>query len=94
VVRRTLVDEHGNVSAAAKALGVSSSDLRRLVLSSPALTEVLLEELECAVDVAWAAVVRGLDDASMRRRVRSAGFVMRYGRRWFAWRYGGDASAP
>jgi hypothetical protein len=91
VVRKTLIAERGDVSAAAKALGVSSSDLRKLALSSRALNDVLTEALERAIDEAWATIVKGLEDESMRRRNRAAGLVLRYGRRWFAWRFEGDA---
>jgi hypothetical protein len=62
-----------------------------MALSSRALNDVLTEGLERAIDEAWTAIIKGLEDESMRRRIRGAGIVLRYGRRWFAWRFEGDA---
>jgi hypothetical protein len=47
-IERELLDKCGSVSAAARALGVSSADLRRLVGSRPLLADAIYEGTERA----------------------------------------------
>jgi hypothetical protein len=69
---------HGNVAAAARALSVPSSDLRRLVQATPALMDAVFEELECGVDQAIAILIAELKNPDLRRRIRAAGFFLRH----------------
>jgi hypothetical protein len=78
VVERALVEKHGNVHATAQVLSVSSSDLRRLVTSTPALMDAVFEELECGVDQALAILIAELKNPDIRRRIRAAGFFLRH----------------
>jgi hypothetical protein len=59
LVERTLVDAQGNVAAAARALRVSSGDLRRLIWATPALADAAYEAVEQAIDNAQAALFEG-----------------------------------
>jgi hypothetical protein len=78
VVERALVEKHGNVAAAARALSVPSSDLRRLVQATPALMDEVFEQLECGVDQAVAILIDELNNPDIRRRIRAAGFFLRH----------------
>jgi hypothetical protein len=78
VVERALVKKQGNVAAAARALSVPSSDLRRLVQATPALMDAVFEELERGVDQAIAILFAELEAPDLRRRIRAAGFFLRH----------------
>ena len=60
-IERELLDKCGSVSAAARALGVSSVDLRRLVGSQPLLANAIYEGTEQAIDEAIASAARRLE---------------------------------
>jgi hypothetical protein len=74
-VEETLVKHHCNVAAAAKALGVPASDLRRLVSWGP-LAEAAAERVEQAIDDAEAALVAGLKSPEASVRIKSAGTLL------------------
>ena len=76
VVARVLVKHRANVSAAAKALKVSSSDLRRLTWSHPRLIELALEEAHRLVDRAEARLVEALDGDHKDRAQAAATYIL------------------
>ena len=64
-IERELLDKCGGVSAAARALGASSVDLRRLAGSRPLLADAIYEGTERAIDeaskcfsTAWGTPIR------------------------------------
>jgi hypothetical protein len=59
-IERELLDKCGSVSAAARAIGVSSVDLRRLVGSQPLLAGAIYEGTERAIDEAVQVLLDGL----------------------------------
>jgi hypothetical protein len=76
VVARVLVKHRANVSAAAKALKVSSSDLRRLTWSHPRLIELALEEAHRLVDRAEAKLREALDGDHADRALAAATYIL------------------
>jgi hypothetical protein len=76
IVGRALVEAKGNVTQAAKGLGVAPHELRRLTWSVPALMEVALEVAEQTVDRAEARLDEALDSDDPRRRLSAAMFVL------------------
>jgi HEAT repeat protein len=72
-VEAELVKHHCNVAAAARALGVPASDLRRLVTWGP-LAAAVSEQVEQAIDRAEAVLRDGLSspDALVRLKAASA----------------------
>jgi hypothetical protein len=75
-VVRALERSFGQIPAAARELGISMPDLRRLVSAQPALLEEALEELELAVIQAQSVVIRALDSPDWRRRAWAADKLM------------------
>jgi hypothetical protein len=71
-IERELLDRCGSVSAAARALGVPSVDLRRLVGSRPLLADSIYEGTERAIDEAEQALRDGLKDKDAGRRLHAA----------------------
>ena len=74
---RELIRTGGNVSAAAKALGVPALDLRLLTYAAPELIDAALEAEERVLDEAQAVVREAMRVGDMRRRVMAAGFFLR-----------------
>jgi hypothetical protein len=74
---RELIRTGGNVSAAARALGVPTPDLRLLVYARPELLDVALEAEERAVDEAEALLLEAMSAGEMRWRIRAAGLFLR-----------------
>ena len=72
LVERTLSKHLADIPAAARELGVSTPDLRRLTWSKPRLLEEA--ELACMgiVSRAWGELIRGLDSDEPRRRMWAA----------------------
>ena len=52
IIEQALLDKAGSIAAAARALGVRSDDLRRLVASRPLLADTIYEGTERALDAA------------------------------------------
>ena len=77
-IERELLDKCGNVSAAARALGVSSLDLRRLVGSRPSLADAVYEGTERAIDDAVQVLLDGLEQPDKTQRVAAAAFLLRH----------------
>jgi hypothetical protein len=74
-----LVAARGSVPIAAKALGMQTRDLRELALTaSPALSDTIFEELECAIDKAVQVIWDGMMCGSLRKRIKAAGLMLRY----------------
>jgi hypothetical protein len=71
-IEAELVRTEGNVTAAATALSVPSADLRKLVWSTPSLTDVIFEQLEQMIDEAEQALRDGLKDKDAGRRLHAA----------------------
>ena len=76
VVGRALVETEGNVTAAAKKLGVPSHELRRLTWSVPALMDVALELAERMVDAAESRLREALESDDPGRRLSAAMFIL------------------
>ena len=85
-IERELLDKCGSVAAAARALGVSSADLRRLVASRPSLVDVIYEGTERAIDEAVQVLFDGLRHRQMKQRLAAAAYFLRHTeagrRRW------------
>jgi hypothetical protein len=75
-VARVLVKHRANVSAAAKALGVPSADLRKLTWSHPRLIELALEEAHRLVDRAEARIREALDGDHKDRALAAATYIL------------------
>jgi hypothetical protein len=77
-IERKLLDKCGSVSAAARALGVSSLDLRRLVGSRPSLADTVYEGTERAIDEAVQVLLDGLSQPDKTHRLAAAAFLLRH----------------
>jgi hypothetical protein len=77
-IERELLDKCGSVSAAARALGVSSVDLRRLVGSRPLLANAIYEGTELAIDEAVQVLRNGLRRPEMSKRLAAAVYILRH----------------
>jgi len=77
-IERELLDKRGSVSAAARALGVSSVDLRRLVGSRPLLANAVYEGTEQAIDAAVQVLFDGLRHPEMKQRLAAAAYFLRH----------------
>ena len=78
VIERELLNKCGSVSAAARALGVSSVDLRRLVGSQPLLADAVYEGTERAIDEAVQVLLDGLSHPDKTQRLAAAAFLLRH----------------
>jgi hypothetical protein len=74
---RELIRAGGNVSAAARALGVPAHDLRLLTFAVPELIDAALEAEEQVLDQAEALLFEAMEAEDMRWRVRAAGLFLR-----------------
>jgi hypothetical protein len=75
-VVRALERSFGQIPPAARELGVSIPDLRRLTWAQPKLLEEALEELELAVIQAQSVVIQALDSPDWRRRAWASDRIM------------------
>jgi hypothetical protein len=71
-IERELLDKCGSVSAAARALGVPSADLRRLVGSRHLLADAVYEGTERAIDDAVQVLLDGLEQPDKTQRLAAA----------------------
>ena len=71
-VERMLEKHFGDITAAARELGVSGPDLRRLTWAQPNLYINALEELELVVSCAQDELIQALDSDDWRRRAWGA----------------------
>jgi hypothetical protein len=71
-VERMLEKHRGDITAAARELGVPGPDLRRLTWAQPSLYTNALEEHESVVQRAIGEVIRALDSPDWRRRAWAA----------------------
>jgi hypothetical protein len=78
VIERELLNKCGSVSAAARALGVSSIDLRRLVGSRPLLGDAVYEGTERAIDEAVQVLHDGLRHPEKGQRLAAAAYFLRH----------------
>ena len=74
---RELIRVRGDVSAAARALGVPAHDLRLLTWAVPELIDAALEAQERALDEAEALLFEAMEFGDMQRRIRAAGLFLR-----------------
>jgi hypothetical protein len=81
-IERELLDKCGSVSAAARALGVSTVELRRLVGSRPLLADAIYEGTERAIDEAVQVMRDGLRHPQMKQRLAAAAYFLRYAGNW------------
>jgi hypothetical protein len=72
-----LIRTGGAVSAAARALGIPTPDLRRLVYARPELLDAALEAEERTLDAAETVMLAAIRTGDMRRRIRAAGLFLR-----------------
>jgi hypothetical protein len=77
-IERELLDKCGSVSAAARVLGMSSADLRRLVGSRPSLADAVYEGTERAMDEAVRVLLDGLSHPDKTQRLAAAAFLLRH----------------
>jgi hypothetical protein len=77
-IERELLDKCGSVSAAARALGVPSVELRRLVGSRPVLADAIYEGTERAIDAAVQVLHDGLRHPEMSKRLAAAAYLLRH----------------
>jgi hypothetical protein len=75
-VERMLEKHFGDITAAARELGVSGPDLRRLTWAQPKLLEDALEEHELVVAQAMSVVIKALDSPDPRRREWASDKIM------------------
>jgi hypothetical protein len=76
-VERALMARTGSVPATARALNVPVRDLRTLLKIHPELMSRALEQLECALDQARAAVFEALENPDLAIRFDAATIVLR-----------------
>ena len=74
---KELIRTQGNVSAAAKALGVPIHDLRLLTRAEPRLIEAAFEAEEQALDKAEAEIRNALNSADKARALAAAAALLR-----------------
>jgi hypothetical protein len=74
-VEAELVKHRCNVAAAARALGVPASDLRRLVAWGP-LVAAVSEQVEQSIDRAEAVLVDGLSSPDVMVRLKAASALL------------------
>src|SRR5271157_4405249 len=77
-IERELLDKCGSVSAAARALNVSSADLRRLVGSRPLLANAIYEGTERTIDEAVQVLFDGLRHPQLSKRLAAAAYLLRH----------------
>ena len=77
IIEQALIDKCGCVAAAARALGVRSVDLRRLVGARPLLADAIYEGIERALDAAEQTLLDGLDDENPMTRLKAAAYFLR-----------------
>jgi hypothetical protein len=73
---RELIRTGGNVSAAARALGVPTPDLRRLVYARPELLDAALEAEARVIDEAEALLLEAIRGGDTRLRIRAASLFL------------------
>jgi hypothetical protein len=77
-IERELLDKCGSVASAARALRVSSIDLRRLVGSRPSLAHAVYEGTERAIDEAVQVLLDGMRRPELSQRLAAAAFLSRH----------------
>jgi hypothetical protein len=76
-IERELIKARGNVTAAAKVLGVPSADLRKLVWANTALVDAVFEAVEATLDEAQAIVFEALRSDDKAHRLAGAKAILR-----------------
>jgi hypothetical protein len=74
---KELISRQGNITAAAKALGVPAPDLRLLTRAQPRLIEAAFEAEEQALDRAEAEIRNALNSADKARALSAAAALLR-----------------
>jgi hypothetical protein len=74
-IERELIKTHGNVTLTAKALGVPSADLRKLVWSS-SLSNTVYEAIEEVLDEATRVVLDALDSDDKTHKLQAAKAIL------------------
>ena len=74
---KELISRQGNITAAAKALGVPAHDLRLLTRAQPRLIEAAFEAEEQALDRAEAEIRNALNSAYKARALAAAAALLR-----------------
>ena len=77
-LKQALVQAGGSVTGAARALGMASASLRRLVRAHPLLAVVVFEQIEREIDAAHQVLWDGLHSDSVMTRMRAAAYVLRH----------------
>jgi hypothetical protein len=76
LVERTLTKHYGDITAAARELGVSGPDLRRLTWAKPELLEEALLQCQVFADLAFGVMIKALDSENPRKREWAAGKIL------------------
>jgi hypothetical protein len=74
---KELISRQGNITAAAKALGVPAHDLRLLTRAQPRLIEAAFEAEEQALDKAEAEIRNALNSTDKARALAAAAALLR-----------------
>ena len=74
---KELISRQGNITAAAKALGVPAHDLRLLTRAQPRLIEAAFEAEEQALDKAEAEIRNALNSSDKARALAAAAALLR-----------------
>jgi hypothetical protein len=69
LVERTLAKHYGDITRAAREVGVSGPDLRRLTWSKPELLEEAQLECQVLIARAWGVLIRALYSDDPRRQM-------------------------
>jgi hypothetical protein len=77
-VEQALVAAEGSGLAAARALGIASAELRKLVRTHPLLADAAFEQIEQKIDAAQQVLRDGLRSDNARTRLRAAAYILRY----------------
>jgi Bacterial regulatory protein, Fis family len=77
-VERALVEAAGNVTAAARTLGIARTNLRELVRTHPLLMNVVFEQIEQEIDASWQVLRDCLRSDNARTRTRAAAYIVRH----------------
>jgi hypothetical protein len=77
-VKQALVEAGGSVTGAARALGIASASLRRLVRAQPLLADIVFEQLEQEIEAAQQVLWEGLNSDSVMMRIRAAAYILRH----------------
>ena len=75
--QKALSKSHGNISKAARALDVPSSELRKFAAANPAVWDAALEAAERGLDKAEQVILDGMDSSDPMKRLEAAKLILK-----------------